>query len=276
LIRLYICRQILLFFCKYGFRLLQKENYLYLISYFILIIFEVIKIMPGSFRAVLLSLCFAVLIISSVASAYNFGTKVEAGHNDIGRPLQTLAPPNPLPLVWTIEYWETGLVAGYDDSDIVYLHYGPIGGTVNANDVRLTLFDGNAAGSKVEPTDNDIGKKLTPGFVIAWADVNGGILQYDLLDPVYAHFGQGTGSISLGDVRLTAAGGKLPGDKVENFDPDYSTPLASTIPSGYILYFDANGNGAYDSPDDLYLHYPVAGFIPLVVGVNNVRLSGPP
>jgi hypothetical protein len=177
-------------------------------------------------------------------------------------------------LIWSIEYWETGLVAGYDDTDVVYLHYGPTGGSVNANDVRLTPFGTSTAGSKVKPPDNDIGKTLTPGFTIAWADLNGGVLQYDLDDPVYAHFGQTISSTSLGDVRLTDVSG-VPGTKVHNMDPDYPKPLASMIPCGYVLYFDANGNGAYDYPDDLYLHYPVAGFIPLVVGVNNVRFSGP-
>lgn len=231
--------------------------------------------MPGSTRAALLSLGLMALIISSAASSYPFGSKVQPVDTDIGRPLQTLAPPNPLPLVWSIEYWETGLVAGYDDSDIVYLHFGPIGGTINANDVRLTPFDGNLAGSKVKPPDNDIGKTLTPGFTIAWADINGGILQYDLDDPVYAHFGEIISSTGLGDVRLTAADSEIAGTKVNNFDPDYPKPLASMIPCGYVLYFDVNGNGAYDYPDDLYLHYPVAGFIPLVVAVNNVRLSGP-
>jgi hypothetical protein len=231
--------------------------------------------MPGSTRAALLSLGLAALMITSIALAYDFGSKVKPGDTDLGRPLQTLAPPNPLPLLWSIEYWETGLVAGYDDSDVVYLHYGPIGGTVNANDVRLTPFDSSPAGSKVKPPDNDIGKTLTPEFAIAWADINGSTLQYDLEDPVYAHFGQIIGSTALGDVRLTDADGELAGTKVNNFDPDYPKPLASMIPCGWILYFDANGNGAYDYPDDLYLHYPVAGFIPLVVAVNNVRLSGP-
>jgi hypothetical protein len=242
--------------------------------YFILIIFEVIEIMPGSIRTAFLGIGLAALIISSMASTYPFGSKVELGDTDIGRPLQTLAPPNPLPLIWSIEYWETGLVAGYDESDVVYLHYGPTEGTVNANDVRLTLFDGNVSGSKVMPQDNDIGKTLTPGFTIAWADINGSTFQYDLEDPVYAHFGQIIGSTSLGDVRLNASV-KIPGTKVRNFDPDYPKPLASIIPCDYIFYFDANGNGAYDYPDDVYLHYPVAGFIPLVVAVNNVRLSGP-
>jgi hypothetical protein len=231
--------------------------------------------MPGSTRAALLSLGLAALIITSMAVPYPFGSKVEKGDTDIGRPLQTLAPPNPLPLLWSIEYWETGLVAGYDDEDVVYLHYGPTGGTVNANDVRLTPFDVSPAGSKVKPTDNDIGKPLTPGFAIAWADINGSTLQYDLEDPVYAHLGQIIGSTALGDVRLTDVDGELAGTRVHNFDPDYPKPLSSVIPCGYILYFDANGDGAYDSPDDVYLHYPVAGYIPMVVAVNNVRLSGP-
>jgi hypothetical protein len=235
----------------------------------------VLKIMTGSTGAILLSIGLIALITSSIASEYNFGTKVGPNDDDVGRPLQTLAPPNPLPLVWSIKYWETGLVAGYDDNDTVYLHYGPEGGAVNANDVRLTPFDGNAAGSKVKPQDNDIDKMLTPGFNIAWTDIDGGIYQYDLTDSIYAHFGQNNVSTALGDVRLTDTSGQPPGTKVQDLDPDYPQPLASMIPFANIFYFDANGNGAYDYPDDVYLHYPVAGYIPLVVAVNNVRLSGP-
>jgi hypothetical protein len=41
-----------------------------------------------------------------------------------------------------------------------------------------------------------------------------------------------------------------------------------------IRYFDANGNGIYDYPDDVYMNYP-SGTATGIVTVNNVRLSGP-
>jgi hypothetical protein len=38
-----------------------------------------------------------------------------------------------------------------------------------------------------------------------------------------------------------------------------------------VRFFDANGNGEYDYPDDVYLNTPAG--VPGIVSINNVRLS---
>jgi len=45
---------------------------------------------------------------------------------------------------------------------------------------------------------------------------------------------------------------------------------------GAIRFYDANGNGLYDFPDDIYLDISFRGSSPFgTVSVNDVRLSGP-
>jgi hypothetical protein len=73
------------------------------------------------------------------------------------------------------------------------------------------------------------------------------------------------------------------GTKVVNFDIDQNKMLSSPALARFlgqesdttrIRYFDVNGNGIYDYPDDVYLNYP-SGMATGIVAVNNVRLSGP-
>ena len=246
---------------------------------------------------------------SALASPYAFGTKVLSGDIDFGNPLRNYAPPNP-GLDFSICYWETGVVAGFDDTDVVYLHQGTwvAGSVVLANDVRLTPFGNLPTGSKVTPQDNDIG--MSPMFLIpptaggvpsiAWANLYGGP-GHDLNDPVYLHQGTVTPNppvrlTTTNDVRLTAIGGKEAGTKVGDLDPDLPlnfappglinpNPIATfgagglqapASPLAAIRYVDINGNNQYDYPDDVYL---ITGTQPLpavlTVRVNDVRLSGP-
>jgi hypothetical protein len=234
-------------------------------------------------RIVLVSILFFGLV---GASEYPFGSKVMPTDSDLGKPLFNL-PVATLGAGTTVRYWETGVVPGYDNNDVVYLHIpGNFpAGTVNANDVRLTPFGDLPAGSKVTPQDNDIGKPLLllPGFPrsIRYLDLYGSP-QYDFMDPVYVHRTASTATI-VRDVRLTEANGLEPGTKVRNFDQDLNkvfgvTPIFITLlPQaawGPIKFFDMNGNGVYDYPDDVYLNFPAAVPAGTVV-VNNIRLSGP-
>jgi hypothetical protein len=247
--------------------------------------------------------CIIMMLGVVGSSQYLFGTKVTSTDDDFGDPLRFYAPPNP-GAYFSIGYWETNVVIGYDNTDVVYLHQGPLGGAgatgVQANDIRLTPFDYLPAGSKVTPQDNDIGMPLdtlsiSPGATIGWVNNYGGPGQ-DLNDPVYIHNGPIIGGITLtatNDIRLTDVAGRSPGSKVGNLDPDLPNvfsllvpgspnpittttaitgiiPLA-TIPS--VRYVDINGNNQYDYPDDVYL---CAGApFAVVVRVNDVRLSGP-
>jgi hypothetical protein len=246
-------------------------------------------------------LSIAIFIIMMIglagASQYPFGTKVTSFDSDFGAPLRLYAAPNPVP-AFSLAYWETGVVLGYDDTDVVYLHQGPAAAGIFANDVRLTPFGYIAAGSKVTPQDNDIGMSLSPlpaTATIGWVNSYGGP-GHDLNDPVYIHAGPivaGT-LTTTNDVRLTAVGANQPGSKVGNLDPDLpnvfappwlptnQNPITTTAGNGLItfgfprftvMYVDINGNNQYDYPDDVYL---ITGFPPSpVVRVNDVRLSAP-
>lgn len=253
----------------------------------------------------IMSMAFCIIIMLGLAGAsqYQFGTKVTSFDSDFGAPLRTYAPPANPPTYFSLGYWETGVVNGYDDTDVVYLHQGFAAGppgVVLANDVRLTPFGYLAAGFKVTPQDNDIGMRLKPlsasipTATIAWVNSHGGP-GHDLDDPVYLHPGPAfPGTLTAtNDVRLTEVAGLPAGSKVGNSDPDLPNAFANlwppnnpnpitraglagviTIPTQpSVMYVDINGNSQYDYPDDVYL---ITGTPPSpVVRVNDVRLSGP-
>lgn len=256
----------------------------------------------------ILSMAIFIIMMLGLAGAsqYPFGTKVTSLDSDFGAPLRLYTAPNPAP-AFSLAYWETGVVLGYDDTDVVYLHQGPAAAGaagVLSNDVRLTPFLTQfgylAAGSKVTPQDNDIGMPLLPlpaTATIGWVNSYGGP-GHDLNDPVYIHAGPIIGGLTLtttNDVRLTAVGANQPGSKVGNLDPDLPNvfappwlptnpnPITTTtagnglitagLPRFTVMYVDINGNNQYDNPDDVYL---ITGFPPSpVVRVNDVRLSAP-
>ena len=233
-------------------------------------------------KIALLTFSSLLLILNSAgASEYAFGTKVLATDSDVGKPLFVM------PIGTGIAYWDTGVVPGYDDTDVVYLHTG-ITANVVANDIRLTPnpFGNFAAGSKVTPGDNDIGMPLN-GFGIGVAQFRYlnlyGSANYDMDDPVYIHQNAlppnpGAFATVTNDVRLTDVEGHAAGTKVLDFEPDHNKVLGLvgvgvTPVLGPIGFFDANGNGLYDAADDVYLNFP-SGVPGYTVTVNNVRLFG--
>jgi hypothetical protein len=239
--------------------------------------------MRSSTKAAALAISLYLVLGLVGASEYHFGTKVLAGDNDIGRPLFAM------PAGTDIRFWDTGVVPGYDDTDVVYLDVSiapPVPATaIKANDVRLTLFGNLPAGSKVTPSDNDIGMPILPipGIrAIRYLNLFGSP-NYDLNDSVYVS--QNAVFSLVNDVRLnvTPGTGLNPGTKVCDFQPDLNkiigtvpNPLvALPLPSGNsrLSFFDVNGNGVYDYGDDVYMNFP-SGF-PAEVSVNNIRLSGP-
>lgn len=247
-----------------------------------------------------MAICIIMMLGLAGASQYQFGTKVTSFDSDFGAPLRFYAAPNPL-IYFSIGYWETNVVIGYDDTDVVYLHQGPLGAGIYANDIRLTPFGYLPAGSKVTPQDNDVGMPLSalppnpPGATIGWVNLYGGPGE-DLDDPVYIHAGGifvGTNT-ATNDIRLTNVAGKPPGSKVGNLDPDLPevfavppaigspNPITTTTGGGgqiplatqpSVRYVDINGNNQYDYPDDVYLC--IGAPFAVVVRVNDVRLSGP-
>jgi len=226
-------------------------------------------------NAFILIIGLLLIQIFASASEYEFGTKVLAQDSDIGRALYRL------PFA-EIMYWDIGPNPGiYDEGDVLYLVFVAWPPVVIANTVRITPFEYYAAGSKVRAGDKDIDMPLTGfivGHAIVYLDLFGSSI-FDLKDPVYFHnFGP---NIITNDVRLTNVSNKAPGTKVINFDPDHSKPwvllqlLPAFPPGSLIAYFDVNGNGEYDYPDDMYLIYPKGLALDPHVRVNSIRLSGP-
>jgi hypothetical protein len=78
----------------------------------------------------------------------------------------------------------------------------------------------------------------------------------------------GVASVGAGDIRLTTAFGKVGGTVVTGADDDLSRNTIGAVGWGY-KYFDADGNGAYNPGDIVYvgLGGPVA--------INNVAVNGP-
>jgi hypothetical protein len=91
--------------------------------------------------------------------------------------------------------------------------------------------------------------------------------------------------IKTSDVRLISIGEFAAGTKVLNFDPDQNRLVALPVLVSFpqrsedyaaIRFYDANGNGLYDSPDDVYLDISFGGSSSFgTVSINDVRLSGP-
>ncbi|MFB3764672.1 MAG: hypothetical protein ACE14P_05425 [Methanotrichaceae archaeon] len=92
-----------------------------------------------------------------------------------------------IPYGTVIGFWDVGPNVGvYDGDDIIYLDTPPIG-IVNANDLRLSPFEGYSAGTKVTPSDNDINSPLESiSAEIRFLNLNGS-QSYDINDPVYLH-----------------------------------------------------------------------------------------
>jgi hypothetical protein len=75
------------------------------------------------------------------------------------------------------------------------------------------------------------------------------------------------------------------GTRVKNFDLDLNKPVAYPILASFprriddyagLRVYDANGNGLYDSDDDVYLDISFPGYSSFgTVSINDVRLSGP-
>lgn len=174
----------------------------------------------------------------------------------------------------TIGYLDCGIVQGmYDDEDSLYLHIGP--GPIRIADIRLTNSTFGGTGSKVKPTDGDIGLVLSsfalPYPRIVYADIGNFTGIYDLNDSVYAKTGPPISEINVGDVRLTPAGPYQTGTMVRGFDVDRGQSALLLHPGpdfafwppaarGQVRFYNANGNvfedhssiPIYDASDQVY------------------------
>jgi len=208
-----------------------------------------------------------VVALSLSGALGQFGSKVMDGDADEGRLLHDFpAPMNP-----GLGYWDTGQNPGiYDNGDVVYLDF--LGNLViDANDLRLSDYYPNVAGSKVTSTDNDINNQLSalpgPAAGIYYADLYGS-QGYDLQDPVYV---LSTSSIVVGaktstnDIRIGSYLGLSSGSKILNYyDNDAPVspmivPVSSGGPVASLRFYNANGNvdgmgrPVYGYEDDVYI-----------------------
>jgi hypothetical protein len=230
-------------------------------------------------KAAALAIGLYLIMGLSGASEYQFGTKVLPTDNDVGRPLFAM------PAGTDVCFWDTGVVGYYDEEDVIYLATKPTK-TVKANDIRLASLGDYPPGSKVRKEDFDIGMPLNTfakGSAILYINLYMSV-KYDWLDPVYFH--QGTASYSVvNDVRLNYINDELmQGTKIKDFEPDLNKIFGTSptklvqlpLPMGdsRLGFFDVNGNGVYDYPDDVYMNFP-QGVPKGSVAVNNIRLSAP-
>jgi hypothetical protein len=136
-------------------------------------------------------------------------------------------------------------------------------------------------GSKVMPTDSDVGKPLfnlpvaTVGAgttVLYWE--TGVIPGYDTNDVVYLHVPGNLppNTVAANDVRLTPFGNLPAGSKVTPQDNDIGQPLLVLPPVGQlksICYLDLYGSSQYDFMDPVYVH---RSNLPVTI-VRDVRLT---
>ncbi|MDM7933985.1 MAG: hypothetical protein QUS08_01175 [Methanothrix sp.] len=123
------------------------------------------------------------VLVAGIASGvdYGFGTKVQPGDLDIGRPLYDS------PDGTSVVYWDIG-PEGYDVGDPVYLHISStISNTIGSGDLRLSEIGNRSPGSKVLLGDVDMGMpSVSLPSSIRYMNLFGG-QGYDLDDPVYLH-----------------------------------------------------------------------------------------
>lgn len=192
-----------------------------------------------------LVLCL-ILMLSTSALGYAFGSKVAHNNYDWGYPLIFLtANPN------DIGYVDSG-ANGYDVGDTVYLR------KFANSDARVRLSWGNgnpgaAPGTKVEMGDQDYNQPLNafnaPDFV--FNDISGVIGTYDRFDRVYFTTDIGSGLLLTGDDRLSVP---YAGTKIRNFNPENGRPWTA-FPIASIQYVEIDGNAGYNVCSDfLYLH----------------------
>jgi hypothetical protein len=231
--------------------------------------------------------------LSLNGSIAQFGSKVVSGDVDVGYLLENFTEGSP-----SLGYWDVSS-NGYTGDDVVYLDISS-NNKVDANDIRLTSYEGNPAGSKVMLWDNDIYiSPLNPLNPIAgtvcgiyFLDLYGSAPGYDLWDPVYimANVNPVNTRTTTNDIRLSEVNGFAPGTRVLDFHPDHDKVATAmivpftTLPSppnmATIRFYNGNGNvdllgnPLYDAEDDVYLDISLPDTFPFgFVVPNNLRLS---
>jgi hypothetical protein len=129
------------------------------------------------------------------------GSQVTKVDNDCGKTLTSFKPPA------VPSYFDVYGDGAYSISDPVYLDVCPSG--INANDIRITSYQGYAAGSRVKDSDSDntMPTKVLPG-VLSFYNTNGdinslGAAVYGASDVVYLDVQLPFGTVTMNDIRMT-------------------------------------------------------------------------
>jgi hypothetical protein len=160
------------------------------------------------------------------------------------------------------------------------------GGTVSVHDVRLS-GDAGTAGSFVASGANDLNSPLTAlATVVSFYDANGDSVysvketSSGIADTLYLDL-DGSGSISVGDLRLTKAhtGSGTAGSRVTSSAP--SNEMNGILAAAGTTTFaglDADADGTFTSKDALYVNLDSAADTAIVAGgcvtPADLRLSG--
>ena len=207
--------------------------------------------MNKSIKACIVLTSLVMLIGTSLATSYEFGSKVRAGDTDVNDVL----------------IHNGGLTVGFmdlpplnalvpDPNDVAYLHQGTLPGAILPGDVRLSSFAGFPAGTRVGTTDPDAGGPIKAFPITAnWAysALFDGVPPQpcDIDDPVYWAINAASGAHSVADLRVSKIQNLNPGTWVKDSDVDFNNPIQLLNVSPMIR--DLNGNGQYDDSDAVYL-----------------------
>jgi hypothetical protein len=205
-----------------------------------------------SIKACIVVTSLVMLIGTSLATSYEFGSKVRAGDTDVN---DALIPNGGLAVGFMDIPPLNALVP--DPNDVAYLHQGALPGAVLPDDVRLSSFAGLPAGTRVKITDPDAGRPINAFPITAnWAysALFDGVPPQpcDIDDPVYWAIKAASGAHSVADLRLSKIQNLNPGTWVKDSDVDFNNPI-QLLNNASPMIRDLNGNGQYDDSDSVYL-----------------------
>jgi len=229
------------------------------------------------------------LLIASASAQFEFGSMEHPGSPEktlIVEDFTSVPEGEQLPV--KVMYLDVGSVRGiYDVEDPLYLHVGQ--GPVKIADIRLTNSTYGRVGSRVGPTDEDLGLDLwafSPPYPrLVYGDFGDVAGAYDRNDSVYVKSVPPISKVAVGDVRLTWAYGLPPGTMVNSSDPDRGAGVGllhpgpdfavwSPLARGQVRFYNANGNvfedqlslPVYDASDGVYFDVSIPSDPPRLFG----------
>jgi hypothetical protein len=223
-----------------------------------------------SIRACAVLASLVMLLGTSLATLYEFGSKVRTGDTDVN---DVLIPNGGL-AVGFMDLPPLNALAP-DPSDVAYLHKGTFPGIISQGDVRLSPFAGFPAGTRVKTIDPDAGRLINAFPVTAnwvYSALFGGVPPQPCVidDPVYWAVNAASVVHSVTDLRLSKIQNLNPGTWAKYSDGDFNYPIG-LLNNALLMIRDLNGNGQYDDSDSVYLKINNAS--PTEVQPGDLRLT---